>query len=140
MTDKRMFQRVAIGVAGKLSHQQASINVTVVDLSLQGLRISADEKALETLPFDSHDPYTITFQANGDSPEIVAHLQQLYRQTDTRRSDIIMGCKVDHIDVESLAALRRLIQLNSRHEDVSEKDLNAFIEAIYGKASSASES
>ncbi|WP_232365132.1 hypothetical protein [Salinimonas marina] len=49
-----------------------------------------------------------------------------------------MGCKVDHIDVHSLAALRQLILFNSGDEKLSQDDLDALTEAIYGKASKAS--
>lgn len=140
MTDKRQFQRVTLNVPGSLSHSDISIPVVIIDISLQGLRISALDDVLAALPFDSHEPYMIRFQANDDSPEIIASLEQLYRQSDSRRTDTVMGCKVSHIDVESLASLRRLIQLNSGDQELSDRDLDALINAIYGNASNASES
>ncbi|MCW8093001.1 PilZ domain-containing protein [Alteromonas sp. ASW11-130] len=134
MTDKRQFQRIPMGVPGRLSHQQVSIPVEVVDISLQGLRIRVNESTVEALPFDSHEPYIIEFQPNADSPAITVHLQQLYRFNHPRIEDTLIGCKVDHIDVEDLAALRRLIQLNCGNEKLSEHDLNALIEGIVAKS------
>lgn len=138
--DKRQFQRVDLKVPGELSLHSNSIPVTVEDVSLQGLRLSAAEAMLDMLPFDSHDPYTVVFKANPDSPLITLHLQQLYRQNPVKRELIYIGCKVDHIDVECLAELRSLINLNSGDDKLSEKDMDALISAVYDSASSASES
>ncbi|MBU2979072.1 PilZ domain-containing protein [Alteromonas sp. C1M14] len=137
--DKRQFQRVALNVSGQLSHRNVSIPIVIKDVSLQGLRLCASDRHLDALPFDSHDPYTVIFKANEDSPDIALFLQQLYRQTQTDSATVDIGCKLDHIDVESLAGLRRLITMNSEDNTISEKDLNALIDAIYGKASNASD-
>ena len=139
MTDKRRFQRVVINAEGTLSHSDIAIDVTVLDISLRGLRLLATEQALSALPFDSHEPYSISFRQNEDSPPICAWLEQLYRQTDRRGNRVIVGCRVEHIEVEDLAGLRRLIELNSRDAELSEQDLDALIETIYSNASSASD-
>ncbi|NMH58924.1 PilZ domain-containing protein [Alteromonas ponticola] len=133
MTDKRQYQRITLGASGSLSHQNVSVPVEVMDISLQGLRLKVNEKTIEALPFDSHEPYIIKFHANNDSPPICAHLQQLYRFNHPRIGDTLIGCKLDHIDIEDLAALRRLIQLNSEDNRLSEQDLDALIEGILTK-------
>lgn len=138
--DKRQFQRVDLNVSGELSHRGICIPIVIKDVSLQGLRLCAADQNLDILPFDSHAPYTVKFKTNEDSPQIVLYLQQLYRQTRTGSANVDIGCKLDHIDVESLAGLRRLIAVNSDDNAIAEKDLNALIDAIYGNASSASES
>lgn len=140
MTDKRQFQRIPLKVEGKLRHQSITVPVMIEDVSLKGIRLSATESALLELPFDSHDPYEISFKANEDSPAIVIQLAQLYRQSDTRHPHTFMGCKVEFIELDSLSALRRLIVLNSRDQSLSEHDLEALIDAVYSNASSASES
>ncbi|MEG3768679.1 PilZ domain-containing protein [Alteromonas sp. 14N.309.X.WAT.G.H12] len=138
--NKRQFQRVDLNVAGQLGHQGIAIPIVIKDVSLQGLRLCAADQDLNALPFDSHAPYTVKFKTNEDSPQIVLFLQQLYRQTQAGSANVDIGCKLDHIDVESLAGLRRLITMNSNDNAIAEKDLNALIDAIYGNASSASES
>ncbi len=134
MTDKRQFQRIPLGVPGRLSHQEVSIPVEVIDISLQGLRLKVNEDTVKALPFDSHEPYVIDFKPNADSPLITVHLQQLYRIHERNYEDTLIGCKVDHISVENLAALRRLIQLNSGDEALTEQDLNALIDGILAKS------
>ena len=129
--DKRQFQRVDLKVPGELSLHGNSIPVTVEDVSLQGLRLSAAEAMLDMLPFDRHDPYTVMFKANPDSPLMTLYLIQLYRQSPQKAGDIYIGCKVDHIDVECLAELRRLINLNSGDDALSEKDMDALLNAVY---------
>ncbi|MCW8107398.1 PilZ domain-containing protein [Alteromonas ponticola] len=134
MTDKRQYQRITLGASGTLSHQDISIPVEVMDISLQGLRLKVNERTVEALPFDSHEPYVIEFQANADSPTITARLQQLYRLNHPRIEDTLIGCKVDHIDIEDLVVLRRLIQLNSGDNRLSDQDLNALIDGILAKS------
>ncbi|AXT39773.1 PilZ domain-containing protein [Alteromonas sp. BL110] len=131
MTDKRQFQRVSLNVKGKLAHNDISIDVVVSDVSLQGIKLQAAETALSNLPFDSHEPYVATFQANEDSPVITLSISQLYRHADSRRELVSLGCKVERMDVESISALRRLITLNSDDVNIEEKDLNALVNAVY---------
>ncbi|MCU7555754.1 PilZ domain-containing protein [Alteromonas sp. ASW11-19] len=139
MTDKRQFQRVPLQVAASLRHQHTSVPVMAEDVSLRGIRLSATEEDLAALPFDSHDPYEVSFKANQDSPAITMQLEQLYRQSDPHTPRTYMGCKVAHIPLDSVSALRRLIMLNSADNDISEQDLDALINAIYTSASSASD-
>ena len=131
MTDKRQFQRVSLDVNGTLTHNDTSIDVIVSDVSLQGIKLQATETALLNLPFDSHDPYVATFQANEDSPVITLYISQLYRHADSRKERVSLGCKVERMDVESISALRRLITLNSEDASIEEKDLNALVDAVY---------
>lgn len=131
MTDKRQFQRVSLNVNGTLAHNDVSIDVVVSDVSLQGIKLQATETALSHLPFDSHDPYTATFQANEDSPVITLSISQLYRHADSRKEWVSLGCKVERMDVDSINALRRLITLNSDDASIEEKDLNALVNAVY---------
>jgi len=139
MSDKRQFTRIPLAVAGHLAHNGKRIDVVICDVSLQGVRLTANEDALAELPFDSHDPYTATFRANEDSPVITLIIEQLYRQNDSRKDTVSLGCKVAQMDVESISALRRLILLNSQDADLEEKELNALIDAVYSNASSASD-
>ena len=134
MTDKRQFQRVSLDVNGTLTHNDTSIDVIVSDVSLQGIKLQATETALLNLPFDSHDPYVATFQANEDSPVITLYISQLYRHADSRKERVSLGCRVERMDVESISALRRLITLNSEDASIEEKDLNALVNAVYQEA------
>jgi len=72
--------------------------------------------------------------------DLEAWVEQLYRHTDRRKTAVAVGCKVDHIDVESLAALRQLILLNSGDPSMSQDDIDTLTSAIYGNASNASQS
>ena len=140
MSDKRQYQRVKLNIPGILSHGHTNIGVMIEDVSIQGVRVSAEEEALATLPFDSHQPYRIAFLTDDKAPLIEAWVEQLYRHTDRRKTAVAVGCKVDHIDVESLAALRQLILLNSGDPSMSQYDIDTLTNAIYGKASNASQS
>ncbi|GEA11891.1 hypothetical protein KUL49_22660 [Alteromonas sp. KUL49] len=138
MSDKRQFQRISLSVVGTLAHHDVEIPVSITDISLQGVRLSACENDLEKLPFDSHDPYIARFQVNEDSPSICMEIEQLYRQDNDRSDRVTLGCKVAQMDVASISALRRLILLNGKNDAINDSDLNALIDAVYSKASSAS--
>ncbi len=138
MSDKRQFQRVSLSVVGTLAHHDIEIPVTITDISLKGVRLSACEIDLNKLPFDSHDPYIAKFQVNEDSPSICMEIEQLYRQNNDRSDKVTLGCKVAQMDVDSISALRRLILLNGKDASLNDSDLNALIDAVYSKASSAS--
>lgn len=140
MTDQRQYQRVRLQVKGTLQHGDNQIPVIIEDVSLQGLRLSAREADLDILPFDSHEPYHASFLQQQAQPLIELDLEQLYRHSDQRAPRVSMGCKVAHIDVESLASLRRLVELNSGDTAFTEHDLNTLIAAIYSNASSACDS
>jgi hypothetical protein len=131
MTDKRQFQRVPLNVNGKLAHGSTEIDVLVSDISLQGIKLQANEQALGDLPFDSHEPYVARFQANDDSPLISLYISQLYRHSDSRKDVVSLGCKVESMSVECVSALRRLIALNSEDATIEDKDLNALVNAVY---------
>ncbi|WP_018982969.1 PilZ domain-containing protein [Salinimonas chungwhensis] len=137
MSDQRQYQRISLNVNGTLSHSGSAAPVVIEDISLQGLRLRANEAELGALPFDSHEPYHVEFLAHENHPLIEMFVEQLYRHADTREPTIAMGCKVHHIDVESLAALRRLLELNSGDSQFTEHDLDHLIESIYSRASSA---
>lgn len=124
---------------GTLSHSGQEVDIIVSDVSLHGIKLLAKDWRLAKLPFDSHIPYTATFQANADSPKITLHIEQLYRHSDSRTDYVSLGCKVDKIDIESVSALRRLITLNSADNHIEEHDISALIDALYSSASRASD-
>lgn len=139
MSDKRHVHRVALNIQGQLGHGDIFVPVIIEDVSFKGLRLRAEEAEIDALPFDSHEPYHIVFLTDEQQPLLDAWLEQLYRQTDARKSTIAIGCKVHHIELENLAVLRRLIELNSGDSDMTAHDLDALVDAFYDTASNASD-
>lgn len=134
MSDKRHFHRIKLDIPGTLAHQDRQIPVMVKDVSLQGIRLAASESELQHLPFDSHIPYRACFTLNEDSPLITLNIEQLYRQTDSRNDVVLLGCKLSHSDIDTIAALRRVIELNAEDESYDEKEINALVDALFDNA------
>lgn len=139
MSDKRHVHRVPLNIQGQLGHGETYVPVMIEDISFKGLRLCVEEAEIDALPFDSHQPYHIILLTDAQQPLLEAWLEQLYRQTDSRKPTISIGCKVHHIELESLAALRRLIELNSGDSEMTTQDLDAMLDAVYDTASSASD-
>ncbi|MCK5830097.1 MAG: PilZ domain-containing protein [Methylococcales bacterium] len=113
-SDKRHFHRIFYNADITLSNESTIINCKLIDISLKGclLRFDTDwSEPLEdlyTLSLTLSDEVSITMQAS------VAHVIS----TD-------VGFKCEHIDIDSISQLRRLVELNLGDSHLLERDLIA---------------
>lgn len=100
--DKRHFTRVFFDAPVTVSNDQSRWVTSIIDLSLKG--------ALLIVPEQWHgkvgDNFTLDIILNSDGTEIqmqtsVAHVEGKH-----------IGLKCEHIDIDSITHLRRLIELN----------------------------
>lgn len=127
--EKRHFQRVGIHLSGQLiTGQGATIEVEVVDVSLQGLRV-ARLPAGVNLP--AADKVGLNFKANEDSPPISlsGEIIRLDPASDNSES-IDAGLRITHISVDDLGLLRRLLLLNSGEDDLDATELETLVDKI----------
>lgn len=116
-TDKRHFHRIFYNSNVTLSNESTAFPCELVDISLKGclLRFDADwTGALEdlySLQLVLSDEVSITMQVS------VAHVVG----TD-------VGFKCEHIDIDSISQLRRLVELNLGDSELLERDLLALAE------------
>ncbi|MGR9045521.1 MAG: PilZ domain-containing protein [Gammaproteobacteria bacterium] len=116
-TDKRAYHRIFYNAESQLSCDDKSWPCRIVDLSLQGclLRFEApwkeDPEKIYTLELTLSDEVKITMALS------VCHVV-----------DNTAGFKCDHIDIESITALRRLVELNLGDSRLLERDLLALAE------------
>ncbi len=114
MTEKRHFQRVFYNSDATLSDQNASVPCKILDLSLKGCllefdhRWSAKPNQLYTLKLDLSDDIAIIMELS------VTHV-----------IDKKVGFQCEHIDIDSISQLRRLVELNLGDPDMLERDLAA---------------
>ncbi len=115
--DKRHFHRIIYNAQATLKGNQTSLVCNIIDLSLKGCLLRFDQPwsdALETL-------YTLTLQLS-DSVQI---------QMELSVSHVIgneVGFKCEHIDIDSIPKLRRLVELNLGDSALLERDLLALSE------------
>lgn len=112
--DKRRFHRILYTVNASLSDGQNSYPCKVLDLSLQGclLRIEG------TWAGNPETLYTLSLQL---SDSVVIKMELRIRHTHGNE----IGCKCEHIDIDSISQLRRLIELNLGDSVLLERDLRA---------------
>jgi len=112
--EKRNFHRIFYNSAVTLSTESGSQACTLVDISLKGCLLkfespwSGDLESIYTLSLQLSDELTISMQVS------VAHV-----------IDSEAGFKCEHIDIESISQLRRLVELNLGDSDILERDLLA---------------
>ena len=115
--DRRRFKRIAFDARTELSQGEHRWPVQLIDLSLKGLLIQRPEpwQGDETQPFAA-DIHLC------DDVDVRMDVQL------TRRDYGQLGFVCLHIDLESVAHLRRLIELNLADEAELERELGALID------------
>ena len=115
--DNRHFHRIHFAGKATLSCEKQTWNCEIIDLSLKGclLRFESPwEEDLERL-------YTLTLHLSEDT-QIKMELSV------THVVDNKAGFKCEHIDIDSISELRRLVELNLGSSALLERDLLALSE------------
>jgi hypothetical protein len=116
--ERRQFSRIPFQVSADLesgSHQHHSIKV--IDISLNGLLIEKPSDWNGNMK----DTYKVTLRLEGAEVEIdmqvsVAHID-----------DAAVGFNCEHIDLDSITHLKRLVELNLGDEALLTRELSALI-------------
>lgn len=112
--ERRHFSRVTFDGNTKIRQGTKEWPATLVDLSLKGLLIDtpnnwdADNKQLMDAVIELADDVTITMSV-------------AWRHTENGQ----VGFECDHIDIDSIMHLRRLVELNVGNTDLLERELAA---------------
>ena len=116
--ERRQFHRILYKKSATLSTKSTSLSCKVIDISLRGCLLHFDKPWVEPL----EDSYTLSFQLSEDKniamQVSVAHVVG---------NDI--GFKCEHIDIDSISLLRRLVELNLGDETILERDFLALSSA-----------
>jgi len=116
-TDNRHFHRILYAAEAMLSCEEKTWNCKIIDLSLKGCLLSFE------LPWqeDADKLYTLTLH--------LSELSQIKMElSPTHVVDNKAGFKCEHIDIDSISELRRLVELNLGSSALLERDLLALIE------------
>ncbi|MCP3671428.1 MAG: PilZ domain-containing protein [Gammaproteobacteria bacterium] len=114
--NRRKFQRILFDSEAKIEDDSGHISVHLLDISLNGALIERpdnwsgsinDEIAL-SVQLDPDDEFTIRMQTRLVYPK-----------------DNHMGLHCEHIDIDSMTNLRRLVELNLSNTELLERELVA---------------
>ncbi len=116
-SDRRRFRRIAFDAKTEIRQNGWDFPVKLVDLSLKGLLVERPEdwKGNKALPFDVDirlDPK--------------AHIKMQVKLSHEDRGQLGFVCQ--HIDLDSISHLRRLIELNLGDEEELHRELAALLE------------
>jgi len=113
-TDKRHFHRIFYKADATLNSQDKTWPCEIVDLSLKGCLLRF------AFPWQEEPDkiYTLTLRLSED-----AHIKM--ELSVSHVVDNTVGLKCEHIDIESVSNLRRLVELNLGDSDLLERDLLA---------------
>ena len=116
-SDRRRFRRIAFDAKTEIRQNAQQWPVKLVDLSLRGLLVMRPEgwKGNKALPFDVDirlDPK--------------AHIKMQVKLSHEDQGQLGFVCQ--HIDLDSISHLRRLIELNLGDEEELHRELAALLE------------
>lgn len=116
-SDRRRFRRIAFDAKTELRQNGREWPVQLVDLSLKGLLVQRPEdwKGNKALPFD------VDIRLDPKTP-----IKMQVRLTHEDNGQLGFVCQ--HIDLDSISHLRKLIELNLGDEEELHRELAALLE------------
>ncbi|MCD2453071.1 PilZ domain-containing protein [Methylicorpusculum oleiharenae] len=117
--DKRKFHRIFYNAQAELSNGQTTWKCQIRDLSLKGCLLNFSE----AWQGEIDSIYILSFALSND----------LSISMSVSVSHVIgdnAGFKCEHIDIESITALRRLVELNLGNSELLERDLASLAECF----------
>jgi len=115
--DRRRFKRIAFDAKTELRQGDRHWQVQLVDLSLKGLLIERPQP----WQAETDEPFAVDIKLSNE-----VHVQMDVRLTHDDHGQLGFVC--EHIGLESISHLRRLIELNLADHDELERELAALIE------------
>ncbi|WP_159655807.1 PilZ domain-containing protein [Vibrio atypicus] len=113
MIERRRFSRIVYRTQTVLRQGINTVNATISDLSLHGLLIDCDQSALLT----QDEQVNVEFSLSGSDVTI-----QLVGNIVGINNNMIR-LSIDHIDIESIGHLKRLIELNVGDDELLHRDI-----------------
>ncbi|CAH6796796.1 Cyclic diguanosine monophosphate-binding protein [Vibrio chagasii] len=113
MIERRQFSRVIYQVPTEISQGQVNVSGSVQDLSLHGLLIQCEE--LQQLNQDN--PVHVSFKLTNSDINI-----QL-EATIVSTINTSMRLRIEHLDIDSISHLKRLVELNVGDDDLLYREI-----------------
>ena len=123
--NKRKFHRIFYNAQATLSSDDKSTKCEIIDISLKGCLLRFEESWKE----DLEHLYSLSFQLS-------AEIQIKMELAVAHIIDNNVGFKCEHIDIDSISQLRRLVELNLGDCKLLERDLLALTQHPESESSS----
>ena len=116
-TERRRFTRVPFEASVSISNTSGKWTGKLLDISLNGVLVSQPQNWIS----NEKKHYLIEVNAAENVFEIRMEV------TVTHKDDQSIGFQCNHIDIDSVSHLRRLVELNVGDEDILNRELSALI-------------
>ena len=113
MIERRRFSRIVYQTQALLSQENKVVKSSLCDLSLHGLLLTSDDA--DSLDVDSMVDVEFSLQDSDISIELVGKIVGL--------NNNVIRLSIDHIDIESIGHLKRLIELNVGDDELLHRDI-----------------
>ncbi|MGX1924170.1 PilZ domain-containing protein [Vibrio sp. NH-7] len=113
MIERRRFSRIVYRAPAVLKQAMNAVEASISDLSLHGLLISSEQAAL----LNANEQIDVEFSLPGSDVTI-----QLVGNIVGVNNNMIR-LSIDHIDIESIGHLKRLIELNVGDDELLHRDI-----------------
>ncbi|CAM3810560.1 Cyclic diguanosine monophosphate-binding protein [Vibrio aerogenes CECT 7868] len=113
MAEKRRFSRIVYRTPALVTQNQIRIAATVRDLSLHGILLAVTDEPR----FNPQKEVEIEFPI--PDSEISIRMSAKIISMD----DYVLRASIEHIDLESISHLRRLVELNVGNDDLLHREL-----------------
>ncbi|WP_117235922.1 PilZ domain-containing protein [Vibrio maerlii] len=117
MIERRKFSRISFEAPASIQQGSTTVSGTVRDLSLHGLLVSSENAS----QLSQEQGLTASVMLN-DSEVSLTLTGQLVAALDKE-----LHIRIDKIDLDSIAHLRRLVELNMADEELLNRDLESLI-------------
>ncbi|EGA66308.1 PilZ domain-containing protein [Vibrio brasiliensis] len=113
MIERRRFSRIVYQAQALLTQESTQVTALVSDLSLHGLLMTSEQSDL----LDSGKQVDVEFSLPGSDVtiQLVGNIVGL--------NNNVIRLSIDHIDIESIGHLRRLVELNVGDDDLLHRDI-----------------
>ncbi|AQS39326.1 PilZ domain-containing protein [Shewanella psychrophila] len=116
MDEKRKFSRILFATGAQLTQADKAWTTKILDLSLNGALV--DEP--DSFTVDS-SPIILSFTLQGSDIEVQMETRLIHQKSGH------LGLRCEHIDVDSISHLRRMIELNTGDSSMLNRELELFI-------------
>lgn len=118
MIERRRFSRIIYQAVATLTQGNYQLTTCIQDLSLKGLLLWAEEEP----QLDTNRIVDVAFTLPGSDITITLSATLIMQ------NERILHLKIDHIDIESVGHLRRLVELNVGNDELLHRELEHLVD------------
>ncbi|MFV0450064.1 MAG: PilZ domain-containing protein [Vibrio sp.] len=118
MIERRRFSRIIYQAVATLTQGNYQLTTCIQDLSLKGLLLWAEDEP----QLDTNSIVDVAFTLPGSDITITLSATLIMQ------NERILHLKIDHIDIESVGHLRRLVELNVGNDELLHRELEHLVD------------